>query len=278
MNIHSIDAYVFSPTGTTRKIVEAVAGGIAPRKITLHDCTKADDRAKVALTPDADAVILGAPVYYGRLPESVVPVLRTLEGAGKPVILIAVYGNREYDDALVELLDISTQRGFAPVAAGAFVGEHSYATADRPLALGRPDGTDLAAAADFGRQVRERLAALETAEAAGKLELPGNRPYKVPENLFMLKKIRETVAFTPVTDPERCTQCDLCAEVCPENAIDTCDVTDIDRWKCILCFACVKFCPEQAKALPVPDFHAAIDKMAQANAERKAPVTFLAGE
>jgi Pyruvate/2-oxoacid:ferredoxin oxidoreductase delta subunit len=54
-------------------------------------------------------------------------------------------------------------------------------------------------------------------------------------------------------------------------------VTDIDRWKCILCFACVKFCPEQAKSLPVTDFHAAIDKMAEANAARKEPVTFLAG-
>ena len=277
MNIQSIDAYIFSPTGTTRKIVEAVAGGMRPAGITLHDCTKSDDRQKIPLTSAADAVILGAPVYYGRLPESVVPVLRTLKGAGKPAVLIAVYGNREYDDALVELQDISAEQGFVPVAAGAFIGEHSYATPERPLGLGRPDGADLSAAAEFGRQIRERLASLESPGAADKLTLPGNRPYKTPENLLMLKKIKETAAFTPVTDPERCTQCEICVEACPENAIDSCDVTDIDRWKCILCFACVKFCPEQAKSLPVPDFHAAIDKMAQANAARKEPVTFLAG-
>lgn len=277
MNINTLDAYIFSPTGTTRKIVEAVAGGINAREVRLHDGTKADARETLPLKPGADAVILGAPVYYGRLPVSIVPLLESLEGSGQPVILIAVYGNREFDDALVELQDISTDRGFIPVAAGAFIGEHSYATEDRPLGLGRPDGADLDAAAAFGRRIREKLEGIDTPKAAGTLAVPGNRPYKVPENLYKMKKIRETFAFTPVTDMDRCTQCELCVEACPEGAIDSCDVTDIDRDKCILCFACVKVCPEAAKSLPVPDFHAAIDQMAAANAERKQPVTFMAG-
>ena len=276
MNIQTIDAYIFSPTGTTGKIVEAIAGGMAVQETRIHDCTQAEARDKVPLTPQGDAVMLGAPVYYGRLPESITPLLKTLEGAGKPVILIAVYGNREFDDALVELQDISLDRGFVPVAAGAFIGEHSYATADRPLALGRPDGMDLETAAGFGRRIQDNLASLDSPEAAGELAVPGNRPYKEPENLHMLKKIKETIPFTPVTDPEKCTQCNICVEACPENAIDSCDVADIDRWKCILCFACIKSCPEQAKSLPVPDFHAAIDQMAKANAERKEPVTFMA--
>ena len=277
VNIQRSDAYIFSPTGTTRTIVEAVVQGLGAEETLLHDCTQADARDKVPLSPEGNVVILAAPVYYGRLPESMVPVLEQLKGAGKPVILIAVYGNREFDDALVELQDISTARGFVPVAAGAFIGEHSYATSDRPLALNRPDAIDLEAATGFGRRIREALAALSSPEASRALAVPGNRPYKEPENLHMLKKIKETVAFTPVTDTEKCTQCEICAEACPENAIDSCDVTDIDRWKCILCFACVKSCPEQAKSLPIPDFHKAIDQMAQANAQRKEPVTFMAG-
>ena len=275
MNIHSVDAYIFSPTGTTRKIVDAVAEGLKTKETLLHDCTQVKARDKENPTPEGDAVILAAPVYYGRLPESFVPFLNALEGLGKPAILIAVYGNREFDDALVELQDISTARGFVPVAAGAFIGEHSYATSDRPLALGRPDAMDLETAKSFGQQIRETLAALETPQAAGTLALPGNRPYKEPENLHMLKKIKETVAFAPVTDMEKCTQCEICVEACPEDAIDVCDVTDIDRWKCILCFACVKVCPEDAKSLAIPDFHKAIDQMAQANAQRKHPVIFL---
>lgn len=50
------------------------------------------------------------------------------------------------------------ERGFNPVAAGAFVSEHSYSTGETPIAAGRPDADDMKAAEEFGRQVGEKLA------------------------------------------------------------------------------------------------------------------------
>jgi len=112
-------------------------------------------------------------------------------------------------------------------------------------------------------------------KACGPLNILGSRPYKQPENLYKMKKARETTAFTPEPDTERCTQCGICADVCPEAAIDACDVTDIDRWKCILCFACVKSCPEQAKNMTDQNFNAAVGQLAEAIQSRKEPALFL---
>ncbi|MCG8615977.1 MAG: 4Fe-4S binding protein, partial [Desulfobacterales bacterium] len=264
MDIQRLEIYIFSPTGTTQRITRAIADGIAPREIIEHDLTQAASRTHITQPSEADLVILAAPVYYGRLPESAVPLFRQLTGAGKAVVPVVVYGNREYDDALIELRDICVEQGFMPVAAGAFIGEHSYSGPNRPMAEGRPDAADLAKAAAFGIRIRETLDAVEGPVAFPPLHLPGNRPYLVPERLIMLKKIKETIPFTPETDTEICTQCGICTDACPEDAIDSCDVTDIDRWKCILCFACVKSCPEQAKVFTEPNFNAAVDQMALA--------------
>jgi len=275
MEINSLSCLFFSPTGTTRKIVEAIAQGIQPGDLEMIDCTQTASRENVSSPIDSDAVILAAPVYYGRLPESIVPVLKHLEGDGKPVILVVVYGNREYDDALLELYDISQECGFIPVAAGAFVAEHSYSIPGRPMAEGRPDSADIEKAVNFGKQIMEKLQPIESADESGLLRIPGNHPYKKPENLYMIKKVRETTAFTPETDTEHCTQCGTCVEECPEAAIDSCDVTDIDRWKCILCFACIKSCPEQAKNMTDDNFNAAVGQLAKAIQSRKEPDLFL---
>lgn len=275
MKIKSLSCLYFSPTGTSKKIIDAVVQGIQPRDVKMTDCTHTALRENVPSSFDADAVVLAAPVYYGRLPESIVPVFTRLKGNGKPVILIVVYGNREYDDALLELYDISLDREFVPVAAGAFVAEHSYSLPERPMAMGRPDSADIEKAVTFGKQIREKLQRTETPNEFGPLSIPGNRPYKLPENLYMMKKVRETMAFTPETDTERCTQCGICVDVCPEAAIDSCDVTDIDRWKCILCFACIKSCPEQAKNMTDQHFNAAVGQLAKAIQSRKEPELFL---
>ena len=51
------------------------------------------------------------------------------------------YGNRDYEDALVELYDLALSLGLTPFAAGAFIGEHSYSTPEMPVAEGRPDSS-----------------------------------------------------------------------------------------------------------------------------------------
>ena len=66
------------------------------------------------------------PSYGGRVPEIAVSRLKQMKGNGARAVLLVVYGNREYEDTLLELSDVMEAAGFSPVAAVAAVAEHSY--------------------------------------------------------------------------------------------------------------------------------------------------------
>jgi ferredoxin len=108
-----------------------------------------------------------------------------------------------------------------------------------------------------------------------KITIPGNTPYVEPVNLGMIKQARAVVSLTPETDMDKCGQCGLCAEVCPANAIDPDDVSQINKWECMICFACIKFCPNQAKQMTDPNFNGAIGQLQAACQIRKEPELFL---
>ena len=69
-----------------------------------------------------------------------------------PAVLVVVYGNRAYDDALLELSDIATGAGFVPLAAGAFVGEQVRGRASHAAPR---SGDDRRASGDGTAQLRE---------------------------------------------------------------------------------------------------------------------------
>ncbi|OUN04467.1 4Fe-4S dicluster domain-containing protein [Alistipes onderdonkii] len=108
--------------------------------------------------PGEAVAIFAVPVYGGHVAPAALERLREIRGEGTPAVVLAVYGNRSFGTAVAELASFVAGRGFVPVAAGAFVGEHSYSTPETPIAQGRPDARDLAAATAFGAQVREKLA------------------------------------------------------------------------------------------------------------------------
>lgn len=275
MDIKSAACVCFSPTGSTRKIAENIVLGMGCEQVEIMDCTKRSQRRSGTFNFAHDIVILAVPVYYGRVPEEVAPFLKTLKARNKPVVVVVVYGNREFDDALLELFDISVALGFIPVAGGAFVAEHSYSSSDRPIAPKRPDSDDIWMAQQFGAKVIDKLKAVNSADALPKIYVPGNFPYKEPENLQMLKQARKTLSFTPETDPDKCTQCGLCAEVCPTEAIDGRDAAVIDKWQCIICFACIKNCPAGAKQMVEPHFIGAVERLQALCRQRKEPEIYL---
>ena len=140
-------ALYFSPTGGTRTYVRAVAAAM-PHMGGEVDLTRPEERRKVHMFGADDVVVLGVPVYYGRVPE-VPGLLDGLQGEETPAVLLAVYGNRLIDDALAELSDLCAARGFRPLAAGALVAPHTFSA---KVAMGRPNAGDLAAAAELGRR------------------------------------------------------------------------------------------------------------------------------
>lgn len=154
------------------------------------------------LVPD-ELVIAGVPVYGGRIPLLVEPFFQSLKANGTPAAVVSVYGNRHYDDAVLELADYLREDGFVVCAGAACLAEHSFG---HEIATGRPDAEDLAKAKEFGEALRKKL---EAAEDAGKLtapEIPGNRPYKA-------RGTAPNTAAPKTTDA--CIKCGICVKNCP---------------------------------------------------------------
>ncbi|MCG6534978.1 MAG: 4Fe-4S binding protein [Syntrophales bacterium LBB04] len=254
----------FSPTGTTRKVLEAVARGFGAEHIERLDLTCQETTpTDVREIRDAFAII-GTPVYAGRVPLKAVEALQLIRARNTPAVVVAVYGNRAYDDALLELADIAEKGGFRPVAAGAFIGEHSFSTPAAPIAQGRPDREDIERAESFGKMIRERIDSDLSAEKV--LQVPGNFPYKE----------RNPSPPPPVTDEVRCIKCSKCATVCPGKAITLKDEAVLtEKALCMACCACVKNCPSGARHIDSGLAERA-ERLSAACRERKEPQFFFA--
>ena len=250
----------FSPTGTTRKIVESIAAGTG-LPVSFTDITLPENRnTAVSFSPE-ELIILGAPVYYGRVQKHAVEYFSTLRADGQPAILVVNYGNRHYDDALLELFTIAGTQGFHPVAAGAFTSEHSFSTKEFPMAVGRPDGSDIEKAFTFG----ERAMKCFGPDMAGLSHVPGTNPYKAYPDFHR----------APVSK-ENCTLCGLCARVCPTGAICLTEkFVETDEQQCIVCQACVRFCPEEARVDIAPGATETRNHLKPLVAARKEPEFFF---
>lgn len=242
----NINKMYFSATDTTKKIVTEIASKISDnidRQITINDInfTLPDARKEPMSFTEQDLVVVGLPVYAGRVPNVLLKYLNTIKGNGALAVAVVVYGNRDYDDALMELKDILESHNFTVIAGGAFVGEHSFS---KTLGANRPDDRDMIIVNDFANQIYSKLKAQDTFH---NIDVKGNKPYRkyyVPkdENSDPIKDFR---LVTPKTNDD-CIDCKLCAEVCPMGSIDFDDVFQIDGI-CIKCGACIKKCPTQAK-------------------------------
>ncbi len=238
MQISKIVTAYFSPTGTTQKIVNAIVSGMDIANKEAIDLTMAKQKSGQLPELSDELVILGAPVYGGRLPGEAVKRLSKLKGKNTPAVVVVLYGNREFEDALLELKDLAVNQGFIPVAGAAFIGEHSYSSPETPIAVGRPDADDIAKAEDFGKEIIKKLDAIKKLKDEKPLEVPGNKPYK---------DVNFSSTDSAKSDMDICTQCSTCITVCPTNAISDDDSYTTDPELCILCAACVKVCPEDAR-------------------------------
>ncbi len=275
MKIKKATCIYFSPTGTTETIIKGISQGLTTERVDFVNITKQQNRKDVPQKVNGDLVILGTPVYYGRVPEIVAAYLSTLEADKTPIVLTVVYGNRAYEDSLRELNDIAVSKNFIPLAGGVFVAEHSYSSSDYPIAKGRPDNADLQKSKEFGEAIQDKINSLKSLDELPRLEIPGESPYIVPDNLHMIEKARTFVDLTPVTDTQKCTQCGDCAEACPTEAISHEDFSQTDKWKCIICYACIKSCPEDARQMKDPNFQAAVQMLHQNCQIRKEPEWYL---
>lgn len=171
------------------------------------------------------------PVFAGRVPMLAVERLKRVSAHGARCVIVAVYGNRAYDDALVEMQDIATAAGFRVMAAVTAIAEHSVC---RQFAAGRPDASDAAQLGEFGAAILARAA---QSAPIPEFTLPGHRPYR---------------EYSPCAVPEaddRCQGCGACAAQCPTRAIAPDHPQTTDPALCISCMRCVQVCPVHARGI-----------------------------
>lgn len=231
----NITLLYFSATGTTKKIVTEIGKEISKntnlaKAIRNINFTLPKGRKEILNFTQDDLVIVGVPVYAGRVPNFLLEYLQSIQGKGALAVAVVLYGNRDYDDALIELKDILEADDFKVIAGGAFIGEHSFS---KIVAQDRPDENDLHIARNFAKQIYSKL---NTSDVLKDIEVKGKRPYKkivVSQNIF------------PFTN-DNCIDCKLCVSLCPMGAIDYEDVSKV-QGVCVKCCACVKYCPTEAK-------------------------------
>lgn len=260
MKIARVNLLYFSATGVTQKCLQNIAQGIG-MAVNNYDLTPHHARKQKYEFKSDDLVLIGMPVYRGRIPSIAAEFFSGVTAQDTPAVFVVSYGNREYDNALLELKDCCEEKGFVGIAAAAFIGEHS---SSKLIATGRPDAQDQAKLAAFGQQVKEKLCKLTDRSELQKLQVKGVRPYgpDVANNA------------APATN-ENCDNCGICAANCPTLAINPDNVRDVKVEQCISCRRCIHLCPQEAKYVADShsiNFMAALIKKAS---ERKEPEIFI---
>lgn len=252
----TIKEIVFSPTGGTRAVAGMLSRALDADAFRIDLTSPYAAHEEVALSAD-DVAVIAMPCYYGRVPVLAAKRLAEVAGHGARAVIVAVYGNRAYDDELIELKDLAEASGFRVVAAVAAVAEHSIV---RQYAEGRPDAEDDAVLRGFAAQIADKLVRGDDHAP----EVPGQRPYKaLPDG-----------GNVPQAD-SACIHCGKCADFCPASAIDPAHLETADPARCISCMCCVSVCPVQARDIAADKRAGITAHLKDVCSVRKSPELYL---
>ena len=248
---------VFSPTGGTKRVTDAL---LSQWEGTFEevDLTNAKSDFSAFDFSKDDVAVIAVPSYSGRIPALAADRIKELHGNQTRCVIVGVYGNRAYEDTLIELNDLAEQSGFCVIAAVAAIAQHSIM---HQYAAGRPDEQDKDELYGFAEKILDKI---KNADCTSGLQIPGNRPYK---------KAGE-IGLVPKAD-NRCTGCGLCAENCPAEAISLDNLKTADSSKCISCMRCVEECPASARKVNGAMVSAAALAIKKACSERKRNELFI---
>lgn len=321
MKIDSARLIFFSPTGSTEKIVNSVTKGLNVNEIKITNLTMPQIRKnfcnnhyiankmdlskesrkesnevsdevigeKSRIIVEEDIAIIGVPVYGQKIPYFLNGCLQNIDGNGKPVILVCVYGNINSGITLKQLYTLAQKCHFTVAGAAEFISRHSFCNEQIHVAENRPDAKDLIIAENFGKAIKRKLLKIN---AFNKTEtvptiLEKIKSKKVSSLLkkklsilafiitnFLPKNSERIVTKQPAADVSSCMKCGVCVQNCPMGAINAHNLT-IRESLCIRCFACVRKCPNQARKICFKNKLVIIPYLKFNGSKRKEPIIYL---
>lgn len=270
--INRIVKFYFTGTDTTKTVVDFLAHCLA-RELEIDDIhdynfTTPGVRKASSRFQKTDLVIGATPTIAGRVPNLLLPYLEKIQGNGALGVSVVLFGNRNFDDSLMELYQIMKAGNINVIGAAAFIGEHSFS---KTLGKGRPDLQDLKVVEEFAHKLAQKIKLEECHELEVKGEWP-LRPYYTPRDRHNqgidIRKVK------PKTEKKLCINCKLCARLCPMGAIDFDDVSNIPGI-CMKCCACEKKCPTRAKYFDDEGYLYHARELEDLYSDRKEPEYFL---
>ncbi len=222
---------LFSPTGGTEKVARILCSSLG-EEVRTCDLSDRNFRADGFAPDQSDIAVVAMPSFGGRVPAVAAERMKKIKGNGMPCAVLCVYGNRAYEDTLVEMADLAKECGFRVIAAVAAVAQHSIMPR---YGTGRPDERDEINLKDIAGKISKKLSDSNGRE---EFSIPGNRPYKKAGSAGLVPKANSS-----------CVNCGLCAEICPVGAIDKSSIKNSDKAKCISCMRCVAKCPHNARTV-----------------------------
>ncbi len=269
-----VKVYYFSPTGGTLQVTQHLAGTLGRllhAEVEYHSYTLPREREHLPQFDTDDIVLWATPVYAGRIPNKTLDYVRAaLTHSGNKSIALVTFGNRAYDNALAELVGLMEDGGMKPVGAAAMVTRHSFSDT---LGAGRPNEEDLAALDRFANQVAAKISLFTFHFSL--LKVPGEAH---PEKYYTPLKTNNAPAgflkAKPSCNPDRCTRCGKCMEICPMGSINGNDGLPSFDGICIKCQACRRICPTGAVAFTDPEYLSHVAMIERTFAAPKQPEFF----
>lgn len=243
--------YYFSPTGGTQKIAEAIG--------KYAECPPVDIIVDAYdAVADADALIyFCVPVYGGRIPKPMYERMKHISGQNTAAVVVAVYGNHEVGDALMELSDLCEKSGFKVIAGMEMIAQHSLAP---KIAQGRPNANDYSKLEGFVKEAESKYEKQDFSSP----RLPGSHKYR----RYLGVPVKPAGSIS-------CVGCGMCFDNCPVGAIPEKHLRKTNAIKCISCMHCVHVCTTDSRYIPKVDQLAVQALLMKSSSKPKAPKLYI---